>query len=67
LDALYDKGLKATLDCWMQTPEIRVMMAYESSGWRFVIVRLDTSSGTPVHAVKAGSGTPQHLQETGQA
>ena len=56
LDALYDKDLKATLERWKQTPDSRVIIAYESGGWRFVIVRLDTSLCTLVHAVTGELG-----------
>jgi hypothetical protein len=56
LDALYDKDLKATLERWKQTPESRVMMAYELGGWRFLIAHLDTSSDTLIHAVTGELG-----------
>lgn len=56
LDALYDQDLKATLELWQQTPSCRVMMAYESGGWRFAIVRVNTSSGMLEHAVTGDLG-----------
>lgn len=56
LDALYDRDLKAILELWQQTPNCRVVMAYESGGWRFAIVRLNTSSGMLDHAVTGDLG-----------
>lgn len=56
LDALYDKDLKATLERWKQAPDSRVVMAYESPGWRFVIARLDTSSSSLANAVTGELG-----------
>lgn len=56
LDALYDRDLKATLELWQQTPNCRVMMACESDGWRFAIVRFNASTGAPEHAVTGDLG-----------
>ncbi|MBA6097136.1 SAVED domain-containing protein [Pseudomonas juntendi] len=56
LDALYDRDLKATLELWQQTPNCRVVMAYESDGWRFAIVRLDSSSSELDQAITGDLG-----------